>query len=334
MFSLRRTRTRSAFTLVELLVVIAIIGVLMGLLVPAAQKVRRSAARTLCTNNLHQIGLAMHTYYDNKKSFPSGGVYYYDGSSNVSLQGGMVCWAVLLLPYLEQADLYRKYDQSLKAYDPANAAVIGTPLKVMNCPLDLNAGKIETNFSGYPLVASSSYKGVCGTDRNANSYWDYPTYVSIGVSGMNSSRFWLNRGMLSTSGYPMQGTSTVIKPVTMKNVTDGLSSTLAVGEAVNLTINDTNMVYRPFWGMTNVWYNLGSANPVGMARGGYQYEDCLTATAQVVQYCRRSFGGGHGYGTLFTFGDGHAAWVQADIDGDLFCGLATIAGGELVPEIP
>src|SRR5438874_11275751 len=153
MSSLRRRKVRPGFTLIELLVVIAIIAVLIGLLLPAVQKVREAAARMSCSNNLKQIGLAIHSYHDTEGMIP---INRYGDYSASSAFGGPYftssSWSFLavLLPYLEQSNLYQAGQiansiQTAKGIDPGGAA--GTPtlaasaaiagiVKAFLCPSD------------------------------------------------------------------------------------------------------------------------------------------------------------------------------------------------------
>src|ERR1044072_145122 len=97
-------RHRSGYTLIEVLVVIAIIGVLVGLLVPAVQKVREAANRTQCVNNLKQIGLAVHGYHDSKKPFPA--------NQRPASLPTRVRWFVKIFPFIEQGNIYNGYDEA------------------------------------------------------------------------------------------------------------------------------------------------------------------------------------------------------------------------------
>src|SRR5262249_2326562 len=146
---------RRGFTLIELLVVIAIIAVLIGLLLPAVQKVREAANRMSCTNNLKQIGLAVHNYESTYRFLPpartSGG-----GQAPLNPRFGITNttvyvehgWGQYLLPYLEQESLYKQYNFNLDWRHPNNRPVVRTHLKILICPSNPAGARIDTFTSG------------------------------------------------------------------------------------------------------------------------------------------------------------------------------------------
>jgi prepilin-type N-terminal cleavage/methylation domain-containing protein len=129
-------RRRGGFTLIELLVVISIIALLMGLLLPAVQKVRESANRISCGNNLHQITLAMHQYHLDNEHLPPRCVL-----------GRGATWAVLILPYLEQQNLLNQWDLKRNYYEQSDLAR-QTPLSIYFCPSRRSSGVAGLSVSG------------------------------------------------------------------------------------------------------------------------------------------------------------------------------------------
>src|SRR5262249_26907641 len=129
---------RTAFTLLELLVVIAIIAVLIGLLMPAVQRVREAANRIACTNNLKQMGIALHHYHDVNGSFPPG----YNVKGTDDLGRGSFGGFIPLLPYLEQDNWFHQWDPTHTWYEPPNYDIVSIELKIFYCPSNRKGGTI------------------------------------------------------------------------------------------------------------------------------------------------------------------------------------------------
>jgi prepilin-type N-terminal cleavage/methylation domain-containing protein/prepilin-type processing-associated H-X9-DG protein len=211
-------KTQRGFTLIELLVVIAIIAVLIGLLLPAVQKVREAASRIKCVNNLKQLGLAMHNYHGTYNTFSPAyinkGPY---GNSGFRFTHG---WAPFLLPYIEQKPLYDLYRWEYPQYAPENQPVVATQLKNFQCP---SAPEQDRYMTTGPFAFFGT-KGACG---------DYT--ITLGVDPLLGQLGWVSqvgdyRGALTNTPTPFLSLSPNPTGTRFANITDGTSNTLLLAE--------------------------------------------------------------------------------------------------------
>jgi prepilin-type N-terminal cleavage/methylation domain-containing protein/prepilin-type processing-associated H-X9-DG protein len=305
-------RIRRGFTLIELLVVIAIIGVLIALLLPAVQKVRESANRLQCKNNLKQIGLALHNYHDRMKGFPVGYFSNLSGPPGQDANGNCTYnetgpgwgWAAYLLDDLEQGNLKQQIRFDLKIQDPLNAPIREVPLPIFICPSEVESGSIT--------VVDSSGNPICAVGRSS--------YVAMnGVLGVTGDAF-DNNGVFLRN-----------RRMKMVDIKDGLSNTLFVGERAS------NMSHATWTGaltggivpaqrypdLADQLANAEASAALVLAHGSRDHipNDQLVFDADAVS----SF---HPAGVNFLFGDGSVHNISNSIDGPTYEALLTRAGGE------
>lgn len=222
---------KKAFTLVELLVVIAIIGILVGLLLPAVQAAREAARRSSCSNNLMQLGVALHHCEFNREQLPAG-VTDDKGPVRYEALGRHVSWTIQLLPYMEEQVAYSKYNQSTGAYANENMPVRQHPVPLLNCP----SSPLRSSTEGELI---SSYAGCTGG-------------FEVPIDATNGGLLFLN------------------SQVKMHEISDGTSYTIAIGEVGenDLNLNWTSGSRATLRNTASPVYSLGYQNkPAGVTAG-------------------------------------------------------------------
>jgi prepilin-type N-terminal cleavage/methylation domain-containing protein/prepilin-type processing-associated H-X9-DG protein len=297
------TQPRKALTLIELLVVIAIIAVLIGLLLPAVQKVREAAARLQCSNNLKQIGLAFHNYLGANGRFPPGNVNGPLPELGIKndVQHGNIPF---LLPFLEQEALAKSYNRNVNWYDPGNQLAVPTPLKVVQCP---SAGRDPV--------------GVPDPERQGSyAYSDYAGFREVPQAIVD--RYYITRPAQRDSA--LHGVM-VIGMFRIGDIADGSSNTILYAEDAGRPylwhggrqVQGT-LIYGGAWASRNlIWGERTEKDPA-------PWPCALNCTNDREVY---SF---HPGGANAVFADGSVHFLNAGMSIHTLAALVTRAGGEVV----
>jgi len=303
--SRRHSCRRSAgFTLIELLVVIAIIAILIALLLPAVQQAREAARRTQCRNNLKQMGLALHNYHDEFGVFPMG--YHWPLGTG---------WSYHLLPQLDQGTLYNSFTvgtpQTVSESiwrSGAPSVAIGTKLPVFRCPSSASPDSRE-NVDGVPVRIPCDYIGCASGVRTTDS----PTSShGIGLENLDGILF-------RTSN------------VKMRDILDGTSNTVGIGEAVNES--SASQVDHWYIGSDDLG-RLDTPNSQDSSEflGSLGVKLNLFYLGSSTDDIEISFKSRHPGGVQFLLMDGRVRFISQSIDASVRQGLGTRAGGEVLGE--
>jgi prepilin-type N-terminal cleavage/methylation domain-containing protein/prepilin-type processing-associated H-X9-DG protein len=298
------TDRRRGFTLVELLVVLAIIAVLLGLLLPAVQKVREAANRMKCADNLKQAGLALHQFHDANGGFPPGEVAGPFPRLSVLTTTAHGSWT-FLLPYLEQQALFDMYRKDLDFFDPANQPAVNHHLKVLQCPSAkpdrVHAFRVVTQTGTAACIDYAPISEVDGTLADL--------------------------GLIDPVG-DYRGAMPPNCMTRLADITDGTSQTILVAEnagrpevwRVGRLVPDGYVGGGPWAGDRNRLVLMGATTDGG-TRPGPCAVDC-TNEFEIYSF--------HPDGANAVFADGHVQFLRAGMSIRVLARLATPAGGEVV----
>lgn len=292
MFTCGFERRRNAFTLVELLVVIAIIGVLVGLLLPAVQHARAAARRISCFNNLKQLGLGLHNYESAHRKLPPGYIYKPGPQGNRAGLG----WGAMILPQLEQSNVYAQLNTSVPLFDPANVAAREQHLPVFLCPED------SVSADGYVEMGSEKYA--------------MASYVaSFGPPDLDDTQE-KRDGLFSRNS-----------ACRYSHITDGLSNTLACGERQNGPFRKAG-VHGPHFSYETTWVGAIRELTDPTDDHGHMVLFQTGHTPNSAYSDDRDVSAPHlGYAN-FLMADGSVRLITEQIELSVYQSLSTRAGGE------
>jgi prepilin-type N-terminal cleavage/methylation domain-containing protein len=355
---LRRHR-QSAFTLVELLVVIAIIGILVALLLPAIQAAREAARRSQCANQLKQQGLALHGHHDSKGSFPVGVELL-----EPLVTSGQSTWTIEIMPYAEDSSLQALYDRTTGMTSSNQKEFRETYIPLYHCPSDFqtalirpeNGPAVATDREGGPFFRTSSYRGNGGRgvpvrsgpvsvawylghnlDTNGVEFgWRGPLHA-VGAIDSNPS----SPGIQLYQ--PTDANGRIFKQLKaekLKNITDGTSKTILLGESTNRRDN-RRTAWAYSWGnyvLSQGWIGVDGEDLPQAFSGDYDL--CIGNTngpppnSHHQEQCQAGWFSGHTNGMNAQMCDGSGTFLSFDIESRVLAYMTSIAAAELETDAP
>ena len=331
-----RQSRRRGFTLIELLVVIAIIAILIALLLPAVQQAREAARRSTCQNHLKQIGLALHNYHDSHRIFPFSSSHDGGGGSSADPHILNHTGWLMVLPFVDQAPLYNKFDFSQAtgnwtdnspansnplagdALASGNAALISNEIPVFRCPSDSYSKKAS---------ASSTYYGSGVGIGAAYTNYGFSVYTTAADQRTDFDK-------VGTTSRHMFGNNNSSR---IRDVTDGMSNTVAVVETMRDVTNGNGVL----WGTCDHTSRGGVRFDItggGWSAGINAHECCpwganpYTSTSTVRLSSHQAPGSLHVGGCHVLMGDGRVRFISENINDLTRVYLSSISGGEVIGE--
>lgn len=314
------------FTLIELLVVIAIIAILIGLLLPAIQKVREAAARVACQNNLKQIGIALHHHEESRGMLPHGNQGWAPYTDIDDTNG--TNWAIEILPFIEQGALFQRYDRNVPNTHPNNAFVRAAYVKTYSCPWDPNGEDLRTPETGPGTALQyrcGSYRAMSGSNNGPSLGW-YDLVIQSG----NSGTYQMTKAMKGPLHVDRSSLTELFAAESLGAMPDGTANTILAGERYNRKGGNDFAITQQrttLWAYTYGSYNTSSGFADPAVLRGFFYDDYVGTPLE--NALKRSWGGAHLGVVNFVFCDGSVRGLSQNTDVNVFKGMATINGGEV-----
>jgi len=299
------SRYRHGFTLVELLVVIAIIAILIALLLPAVQAAREAARRVQCMNNFKQVGIAMHNYHASRGTFPMGELYISDVWTPPELELNQYHakgWGIRILPYIEQLELSNLYsvENGVGIYGPSEIDLGLNRIEIFQCPSDPQDELIYVGSNAN--VVTNHERGIMFYKTNMGGVADSRAAWKVDLQCHTID----GDGMLYN-----------VYPVTIRDVFDGSSNTVMVGE---LTGGEAGSTRGHQWVHFNVFTTIEGINGLSTIPGEGFFDRLATS----------GFSSYHPGGCHFLRADGSVKFESENMDQAILATLTTRAGGEVI----